>query len=98
MDEDYEILVDHDEDLDDDYAGQEEGASTSTASDHENDNGGSQSSEDERNQARARADSAEPAAAVDSTTEGEFRLNFGNTVNTETPLCVHTHTPPAYAH
>ena len=96
MDEDYEILVDHDEDLDDDYAGQEEGASTSTASDHENDNGGSQSSEDERN--RARVDSAEPAAAVDSTTEGEFRLNFGNTVNTETPLCVHTHTPPAYAH
>ena len=94
-----EILVDHDEfDLDDDYAGQQEGASTSTASDHENDNGSSQSSEDERNQARARVDSAEPAAAVDSTTEGEFRLNVGNTVNTETPLCVHTHTPPAYAH
>jgi len=35
MDEDDEILVDHDKDLDDDYAGQEEGASTSTASDHE---------------------------------------------------------------
>jgi len=59
------------DDVDDLDAGQE-GASTSTASDHENDNGGSQSSEDERNQARARADSAEPAAAVDSTTEGEF--------------------------
>ena len=73
-----------------------EGASTSTASDHENDNGGSHSSEDESGQARV--ESAEPAATVDSTTEGEFRLKFGNTVNPETPLCVHTHTPPAYAH
>ena len=61
-----------------------EGASTSTASDHENDNGGSHSSEDESGQARV--ESADPAATVESTTEGEFRLNFGNTVNPDTPL------------
>ena len=87
MNED-EIEVDHDEYNDivlDLVEHENEGGS---ATEPENDNGGSHSSEDERARGRARVDSVEPAATstVGSTTEGVFRIAFGNTIDPRTPL------------